>query len=53
MPVVDGKARVFSSGFRVSPERGFGASEPHQKLGGAISHVYKCVLGIAVGVWII
>ena len=36
VPAVDGKARVFSSGSRVSPERGSGASEPHQKLGGAI-----------------
>ena len=41
VPVVDRKARVFSSGSRVSPERCSGASEPHQKLGGAISHVYK------------
>ena len=44
-PAVDGKTRVFYSGSRVSPERGSGTSEPHQKLGGAISHVYKCVLG--------
>ena len=45
VPAVDGKARVFSSGSRVSPERFSGVSEPHQKLGGTISHVYKCVLG--------
>ena len=39
VPAVDRKSRVISVGFRVSPERCSGASEPHQKLGGSISHV--------------
>ena len=42
---VAGKDRVFSNGSRVLPERCSGTSKSHQKLGGAISHVYKCVLG--------
>ena len=45
VPVVDEKDRLFTCGARVSPERGTGASESHQNLGGAIPCVYKCVLG--------
>ena len=40
--MVDEKDRLFSGGARVSPERGSGASESHQNLGGAIPCVYKC-----------
>src|SRR5664279_482562 len=45
VPVVDEEDWLFSGGARVSPERGSGALESHQNLGGAIPCVYKCVLG--------
>ena len=39
VPAVDVYVFFFSSGARVSPERGSGASESNQNVGGGISHV--------------